>query len=253
MTDIFRLDGKVAVVTGASSGLGERIALALAGAGAKVAVAARRIELLEALVARLPGQGHIAVRCDLERPSDIEALVQAVVARHAAIHVLVNNAGYHKPKPVEQESLEDYERTLGLNLKAPFLLCKLAAAHMIAQDGGSIVNVASVGALVGNEKVPSATYTASKGGLVAMTRDLAAQWAKKGVRVNAICPGWFKTDITASMFESEKGRAFVARQMPMARPGLLPEIDGAVLFLASGASSYVTGVAIPIDGGLTAV
>jgi NAD(P)-dependent dehydrogenase (short-subunit alcohol dehydrogenase family) len=248
----FRMDGKVVIVTGASSGLGERMAHALAGAGAQVVAVARRLDRLQALVKALPGKGHLAVRCDLEQPDDIAALVATVIAQRGAIHVLVNNAGYHKPKPVENEDLGDYDTTLNINLRATFLLCKAAARHMIVAGGGVIVNVASVAAFAANAKVPSATYAASKGGMVSLTRELAAQWAGKGMRVNALCPGWFKTEITAPMFESEKGRAFVARQMPLARPGNLSEIDGPLLFLASDASSYVTGIALPVDGGLTA-
>ena len=250
---LFRLDGRVVIVTGASSGLGERMAKVLATAGARVVAAARRLDRLEALVASLPGQDHLAVRCDLDQAADIQALVDTTMQRYGVIHVLVNNAGYHKPKPVENETIDDYEMTLGVNLKAPFLLTKAVAKHMVAAGRGTIVNIASVAAFAGNAKVPSATYSASKGAIVAMTRDLAAQWATKGIRINAICPGWFKTEITAPMFESEKGRAFVARQMPLARPGELPEIDGPLLFFASDASSYVTGAALPVDGGLTAI
>ncbi|MCU1514194.1 MAG: short-chain dehydrogenase/reductase [Microbacteriaceae bacterium] len=252
MTDRFSLAGRVALVTGASGGLGERMAFVLAEAGAEVIVVARRFDKLQALVETLPGTGHLAIRCDLENPTEIETMVSTAIAERGAVTVLVNNAGFHKPTPVDDESLEQYDQTLALNLRAPYVLSKAIAPHMAAAGGGSIVNIASVAAFVGNAKVPSAPYAASKGGLVAMTRDLAAQWASQGIRVNALCPGWFTTDITAPMLESEGGRTFVARQMPFKRPGRIEEIDGPLLFLASDASSYVTGVALPVDGGLVA-
>jgi NAD(P)-dependent dehydrogenase (short-subunit alcohol dehydrogenase family) len=248
---VFRLDGRVAIVTGASSGLGDRFARVLHAAGARVVVAARRQDRLDALAAELPGT--LAVRCDVADDDDLEALVAATVDRHGRIDVLVNNAGIGTPVPAEDEPIADFRRTVDVNLNALFLLSQLVARHMMAADGGSIVNVASILGLVASAPIKQAAYAASKGGVVNLTRELGAQWARKGVRVNAIAPGWFPTEMTTEMFVAgSASAAFLARNCPMGRGGELHELDGALLFLAGDASTYVTGQTLAVDGGWTA-
>ena len=223
--------------------------VALAEAGAQVVGVARRLDLLETQMQSLPGSGHMALACDLQQPDEITALAETIAARLGTVHVLVNNAGQHHTAPVADEPLAVFDQTIGVNVRAPFLLSRAIAPLMTDPRGGSIINIASVLAFIGVEKSPCASYSASKGGLVALTRDLATQWAKRNIRVNALCPGWFNTEITASMFETERGRAFVAAQMPMARAGRAEELDGPLVFLASDASSYVTGTTLLVDGG----
>ncbi|MBW3657633.1 MAG: glucose 1-dehydrogenase [Actinobacteria bacterium] len=248
----FRLDGKVAIVTGASSGLGARFARVLAGAGAQVVLAARRLERLESLASELPDAS--AVRCDVAEPDDREALVEATVERFGRVDVLVNNAGTTNVAPALHESDDEFARVVAVNLTAPFALAKLAVGRMLEHgDGGAVVNIASVLGIIGAGRIPQAAYTASKGGLVNLTRELGAQWARDGIRVNAIGPGWFASEMTEDMFEDEKGMAFIRRTVPMGRPGEEQELDGALLFLASPASSYVTGQTIVVDGGWSAI
>jgi NAD(P)-dependent dehydrogenase (short-subunit alcohol dehydrogenase family) len=248
----FRLDGKVAIVTGASSGLGARFARVLDGAGATLVVAARRADRLASLADDL--DDALAVSCDVAIPEDRQALLAATVERFGRVDVLVNNAGTTNVAPALDESDDEFERVLAVNLTAPFALAKLAAARMMEQDdGGTIVNIASVLGLVGAGRIPQAAYTASKGGLVNLTRELGAQWARQGVRVNAIGPGWFASEMTEDMFADEKGLAFIRKTVPMGRAGDTHELDGALLFLASAASTYVTGQTLAIDGGWTII
>ena len=247
----FRLDGRVAVVTGASSGIGARFARVLHGAGASVVAAARRLDRLEQLTAEL--DGALAVACDVSVDSDLERLVATTVDHFGQIDVLVNNAGVGEPVPAEAEPPETFRRTVDVNLTAAFVAGQLAGRHMLERGQGSIVNVVSMLGLVGSGQVPFPSYAASKGGLVNLTRELGAQWARRGVRVNAIAPGWFETEMTAEMFADERSMTWVRRKTPMGRPGAEHELDGALLFLASDASSYVTGHVLTVDGGWTAV
>jgi NAD(P)-dependent dehydrogenase (short-subunit alcohol dehydrogenase family) len=248
----FRLDGRVALVTGASAGLGARFAGVLADAGAAVVLVARRADRLEAVAADLPGDPVVAP-ADLADPDQRDAAVAAALDRHGRVDVLVNNAGISDgPQRAEAEDPADFARAVELNLNAAFHLSRLVVPSMIEAGRGSIVNIASVHGLVASSPNRQAGYVASKSGLVGLTRELATQWATSGVRVNAIAPGYFATDLTGEMIASETGREWIERNTPMRRVGAEHELDGALLFLAGDASSYVTGQTIAVDGGWTA-
>jgi NAD(P)-dependent dehydrogenase (short-subunit alcohol dehydrogenase family) len=246
----FSLSNRVAIVTGASSGLGVQIGRALCEAGAHVVLAARRREKLKEVADQI---GCDYVVCDISTSAGRRELIEGTLASQGSIDVLVNNAGIASTKPAEIETEDGFRSVLETNLVAPFELARMAAEHMLSRGSGSIINVASVLGLVGNLRIPDAAYSASKGGLVTLTRELAAQWASRGVRVNAVAPGYFESEMTASMFESEKGVSWIARHDPMGRPGRPGELNGAVVFLASDASSYVTGQVLAVDGGWMAV
>ena len=252
-TSTFDVSGLVAVVTGASSGLGERFARVLHGGGAQVVVAARRRARLDGLVAELGEDSVLAVECDISREQDAVALMEAAVARFGTIDVLVNNAGTSRPAPAEAETTADFEAVVDTNLVGLFTACREAGRVMLERERGSIVNIASILGLVGGGLIKQAGYAASKGAVVNLTRELAGQWARRGVRVNAIAPGWFPSEMTAELMADEGGRRFIRRGCPMGRPGREDELDGVLVLLASGASSYITGQVISVDGGWTCV
>lgn len=247
---LFNLDGAVAIVTGASAGLGDRMARVLHSVGATVVVTARRRERLESLAADL-GDRVTVVAADMAIAEDRERVVSEALAAHGRIDVLVNNAGIAEVVAIEDESLELFQRVLEINTVAVWHMAKLCSPSMIENGGGSIVNVASMLGHVGGTPVKQANYCASKGAVINMTRELALQWARKGVRVNALCPGWFPSEMTAPM-QDERSQEFIRSHSPIPRMGEPQELDGALLLLASSAGGFITGQSLIVDGGWTA-
>jgi NAD(P)-dependent dehydrogenase (short-subunit alcohol dehydrogenase family) len=244
-----RLDGRVALVTGASSGLGARFAAALHAAGAAVVVTARREDRLRRLAADL-GPRVAVLPGDLREPAVRAAVVDLAASRFGRLDILVNNAGTCDGGPLQAQSLAGLTDVIDLNLVAAIDLCRLAAPLLFAQRGSTVINVASIYGLVGS-RAPMAAYNASKGALVNVTRHLAAQWGDRGVRVNALAPGFFPTELTGDLADPAQ-RARIEQRTLLGRVPDLAEIDGPLMFLASDAASYVTGQVLTVDGGWTA-
>ena len=246
---MWRLDGRVALVTGASAGLGERFARVLHQAGAHVLVTARRADLLDDL-ARECGERIETVPGDITDARHREVLADRLKS-HGRLDVLVNNAGICDDGPIAEQSLDDLRQVIEVNLVSVLDICRLTAPLLLAAPASAVINVASMYGIVAS-RGPMAGYNATKGALVNLTRQLAAQWGERGVRVNALAPGYFPTDLTGYLADGGFARS-IREHTLLARTPALEEIDGPLLFLATAASSYVTGQVLVVDGGWTAV
>ncbi len=247
---LFDLSGRAAIVTGASSGLGERLARALAEAGARVAVTARRSGRLEQLASDIGGTALPADLLDLESIPDLVARAADLVG---SPEILINAAGNRvSDRSAENEPLEAIRDTIDLNLVAPFRLAQSVYPHMAAMNRGSIVNVSSISGHVGVPGIPQASYAASKMGLTGLTAELAIQWAPRSIRVNTVAPGFFRSEITQPLYETERGRSWLGRNTPLPYTATPTDLVGMVLCLASDAGRFVTGQTIVVDGGWVA-
>jgi gluconate 5-dehydrogenase len=250
--DLFDLTGKTAIVTGGGSGIGRQMAGALAELGANLVLCARKVERCEAAAAELDVR-TLAMACDVRDPEQVQAVVDRTVEEFGRVDVLVNDAGTSWGAPAEETPLHGWQKVIDVNLTGLFLMSQAAARRMIEQgEGGAIVNIASVAALHGSPPgaMDAVAYTASKGGVVALTRDLAHKWARHGIRVNAIAPGWFPTDMSQVLLDNF-GDAFLTR-VPLGRFGGPDDLKGAVALLASPAGAFVTGHTLVVDGGQSA-
>ena len=245
----FRLEGKTALVTGASSGLGAHFARVLADAGAQVVLAARRVERLQSLVQELEGKGQHAesVPLDVTQAASVEDAFAVAEARFGSISIVVNNAGVTRPKSFVHLSEDDWDFVMETNLKGAWRVAQQGAQHMLSRNvSGSIINIASILAMgVGPTH---AAYATSKAGLAHLTKSMATELFQDQIRVNALCPGYFATEMTDDFFSTEAGQTYLKR-IPPKRLGELDELSGPLLLLASDASSFITGVLLPVDGG----
>ena len=257
MKNYFDLKGQVAIVTGCSTGLGVQMAKALANQGASIVAVARRQEKIDAVAKEIAdefGVETLAVRCAITDTAAVEAMVDAVLAKFGRVDILINNAGTGAVAPAEDITDEQFGNEMNIDLFGSFRVARAVAKKaMIAAKYGRIINIASMYGLVGNKIAPASPYHAAKGGVVNMTRALAAEWGKYGITVNAICPGYFITPLTKETLESDYFANYAKTVIPMERYGHEGELDSAVCFLAADASRYVTGVALPVDGGYTCV
>ncbi|GAB4336201.1 MAG: glucose 1-dehydrogenase [Dehalococcoidia bacterium] len=251
-TQLFDLTGKVALVTGAGRGLGRTMALALAAAGADVAITSRTAAELESLsdeVTRL-GRSAAAIPADVTDEAAVERLVDETLGRFGRVDILVNNAGMNIRKPALDLSLTEFQQVLDTNLKGYFLCARAAGRHMVARRSGKVINISSI---MGVVALPTQTaYASSKGAIEQLTKVLALEWAESNVQVNALAPTYFETELTRPLFEDPERNRFITDRTPMKRWGQPHELAGAVIFLASRASDFITGQTVLVDGGWTA-
>ncbi len=253
---MFDLKGKVAVVSGASSGLGVQMATALAQQGADLVLLARRKERLDDLADILrKGEGVkvLTVKCDVTSTDDINAAAAAAEKEYGRVDILVNCAGSSKDKGVLEMSDEEWDFTIATDETSVFKMTRAFAAIMKKHNYGRIINIASMYGLVGNTEIHTVAYHASKGAVVNFTRAVAAELATSGITCNAICPGYFETELTKAVLDTPRFQEFAKTHVPMQRYGRPGELDAAVVFLASEEASYVTGLIMPVDGGYTAI
>lgn len=253
--NLFDLSGKIAVVTGASSGLGVQFAMALARQGADIAVVARRTEKLEKVSKDIQSMGRkcIAVKCDVTKEDDIVNAVKEITGYYGTIDILVNNAGVAVAEPAETQSKNDWSKVIDANLTGVYLFAKEVSKVMIAKKYGKIINTGSIHSNVAIAGNTISAYCASKGGVLMLTKSLAAEWAKYNITVNAIGPAYFQSEMTSSIIEDKAFTEFVKFRCPMGRVGRPGELDGALIYFASDASSYTTGQIMYVDGGWNAV
>ncbi|MCI8991912.1 MAG: SDR family oxidoreductase [Eubacterium sp.] len=251
---MFDLTGDVAVVTGGGGGLGRQFALALAKAGAKVAVCARRKEKLDAVVAEIKALGGeaMAVVTDVTKVETVAAARDEIVAKWGKTDILVNNAGGGVEAPIEELTEEDWRANRALDFDGVFYCMKYFGQQMLKQGYGRVINIASILGKGGLKEMPIIAYTSAKGGVVNMTRHAAAEWATKGITVNALCPGFFASEANSPEAMNIMSDMIKVRT-PMERPGKEGELDSTVVYLAAHESSYVTGVILPCDGGWTCI
>ena len=257
MKAYFDLKGQTAIVTGCSTGLGVQMAKALANQGANIVAVARRVEKIEAVAAEIKnefGVQTLAVRCDITDTQAVDDMVKKVMETFGRIDILVNNAGTGAVAPAEDITDEQFNNEINIDLFGTFRVARtVAKAAMIPAKYGRIINIASMYGLVGNKVAPCSPYHAAKGGVVNLTRGLAAEWGKYNITVNAICPGYFYSPLTKETLDSDFFQQNAQTMIPLSRYGNEGELDSAAIFLAAPSSAYVTGVALPVDGGYTSM
>ncbi|MBR9919392.1 MAG: 2-dehydro-3-deoxy-D-gluconate 5-dehydrogenase KduD [Bacteroidetes bacterium] len=249
MNPLFSLENKTALITGASRGLGQGMAIALAGAGAHVICSSSRPGGTDETIAQIKEKGGSAsgVAADLSDRAAVESMYKKAVEDHGPIHILVNNGGTIARYPAVEFPMDEWDRVIEVNLTATFHLCQLVAADMIKSGAGKIVNIASLLSYSGGITVPA--YTASKHAVAGITKALANEWASNNIQVNAIAPGYFRTDNTQQLQENPERSKAISARIPAGRWGLPEDLGGAVVFLSSDASNYVNGTVLTVDGG----
>lgn len=253
---MFNLKGRIAVVSGASSGLGQQMALALARQGASLAILARRVERLEDFKPKLEKEGAekvVAYKCDVTDTDNINDVAKKVEKEFGKVDILLNCAGSSKDKGVLEMTDDEWDFTIATDETSVFKMTRAFANIMKKKKYGRIINIASMYGLVGNTEIHTVAYHASKGAVVNFTRAVAAELALDGITCNAICPGYFETELTKAVLDTPRFQEFAKTHVPMERYGKPGELDAAVVFLASKEASYVTGLIMPVDGGYTAI
>lgn len=251
--NLFDLEGRVALITGGSGGLGKVFARTLAGAGADIALLGRRLDASEAEAEPIRaemGRRVIAVQADVRQPGEVQAAVDRVIAELGRVDILINSAGVNVRKPAIEFPLEDWTRVLEINLTGAFICSRAVAPGMIASGWGRVINISSMLGLVGLAERPA--YTAAKGGLIQLTRTLALEWAPHNVTVNALAPGPFETEMNRPLIENPQAYRAFADRIPLNRWGKTDELAGAILYMAAPASDFMTGSVVTVDGGWTA-
>jgi gluconate 5-dehydrogenase len=251
MAGLFDLSGKAAIVTGTSRGLGQYLGRALAKAGADLVITSRNLSALNDFKQEIEALGRKAlpVKLDVLSPDDIQNMVHAAIAEYGKIDILVNNAGLNIRKRITDYSWQEWDTVLDTNLKGSFFCAQAVAREMIKRNYGKIINIGSCTCVLGMEGI--VPYTASRGGILQMTKGMAVEWGKHGITVNVLAPGWFRTAATSVLYENKEWLNYIASRIPLGRPGQPSDLDGTVVFLASDASAYITGQIILVDGGFT--